>query len=147
LAISWSNQWGQEFGASTFVAKGGLTSSADQTVTLTISANMTSAASVANNVVSFAGSGSPSVTFQSSSWLSKWFGNGNLRDKGAAAVAAAAPPGGQAVLNVQVPQVDVFAVDHLLFPSSNAMQLSAVHIPGDLALFGAVTAATGALTV
>ena len=53
----------------------------------------------------------------------------------------------QAVLNVQVPQVDVFAVDRLLLPSSNAMQLSAVHIPGDLALFGAVTAASGALTV
>jgi len=147
LAISWSNQWGQEFGASTFIAEGGVTSSTDQTVTLTISANMTSAASVANNVVSFAGSGSPSVTFQSSSWLSKWWGNENLRDKGGAAVAAAAQPVAQAVLNVQIPQVDVFAVDHLLFPSSNAMQLSAVHIPGDLALFGAVTAATGALTV
>jgi hypothetical protein len=147
LAISWSNQWGQEFGASTVEAKTGATSSSDQTVNLTISADMTAAASVANNVVSFAGSGSPSVTFGSSGWVAKWFGNGELRDMGGAAVAAAAQPVAQAVLNVQVPQVDVFAVDHLLFPSSNAMQLSAVHIPGDLALFGAVTAASGALTV
>ena len=147
LAISWSNQWGQEFGASTVEAKTGATSSSDQTVNLTISADMTAAASVADNVVSFTGSGSPSVTFGSSGWVAKWFGNGELRDMGGAAVAAAAKPVAQAVLNVQVPQVDVFAVDHLLFPSSNAMQLSAVHIPGDLALFGAVTAASGALTV
>jgi len=147
LSMSWSSQFNQSFGASTSAPRVGTSYSTD-TLTLTISANLSAKGSVdSGNVVSFAGGGSASVNFASSGWLSQWFGNGNLVNVAGNEIASAAQPVVEATLKVTIPEVDAFAVSHLLFPSSNALQLSAATIPGDLALFGAVTSAAGTLSV
>lgn len=37
---------------------------------------------------------------------------------------------------IQLPELDLFAINHLLFPEQNALLLTQAAIPGDLALFG-----------
>jgi hypothetical protein len=98
--------------------------------------------------VSFPG-GSPNVdvTFESSGWFSKWFGNGGIRDRAASKMAGAAKgPAGQ-VLKVPLPQVNTFAVSHLLFPAENALHYADAYVPGDLALFGAIQPTQTAFTI
>lgn len=138
LSLRWSNNFGQDFAATTCAPRAGCTASEDS-VTLTISGSFTVSPTVANNNVSFAG-GSPSVSvsFQSSGWFSKWFGNGNIRDTAASQISAAAKAPAAQVLQVPLPQVNTFAVSHLLFPSQNALQYADAYLPGDLALFGAI---------
>jgi hypothetical protein len=37
---------------------------------------------------------------------------------------------------IEIPEINVLAISNLLFPESNALQLTAARLPGDLALFG-----------
>jgi hypothetical protein len=42
-------------------------------------------------------------------------------------------------MEVPLPEVDAFAVSHLLFPAMNALSYSSAHLPGDLAVFGQIS--------
>lgn len=146
LAINWSNTWSQQWTGTTAYS-GGESGSANN-IDLSISGSFNANPSVASNdVVSFSGYGSPSITFQESSWLSKWFGNGDLRDQAGSAMVGKAAPVAKQILNFQIPQVNAFAVSHLLFPAENALQFSEAYVPGDLALFGAIQPSETAFTV
>jgi len=51
---------------------------------------------------------------------------------------AVAPHVENAFARIEIPSVDTFLARNLLFPGTNALQLSSVYVPGDLALFGHV---------
>lgn len=42
----------------------------------------------------------------------------------------------QRLQNIRLPELDLFAINHLLFPEQNALLLTHAAVPGDLALFG-----------
>jgi hypothetical protein len=151
LAVNWSTSWSQLFTGWTMISQDGVQSASDSHLTLTISnASYIATPSVdaSTDVVSFTGSGgTPDVTFTHSSWIDKWFGNGDARDEAAMTLANAAAPEAKKVLNAQIPQVDTFAVSNLLFPGSNVMQFSDVYVPGDLALFGNIAPSQTAFSI
>jgi hypothetical protein len=140
LAVNWSASWSQQFTGWTFAARLGVQSASESDLTLSISNTSYSAVpsiDEGTDVISFSGTGgTPVVTFTKAHWFEHWFGNGNIRDEAGKTLAQAAAPVAKATLNLKLPQVDAFAVSHLLFPSSNVMQFTDVFVPGDLALFG-----------
>jgi hypothetical protein len=147
LSMQWSHTFSQEFAATTCIPKG--CTASDSSISLTLSGSFPVSPTIdKDNNVAFGG-GNPSVHvhFQSSGWFSKWFGNGNARDKAGSQVASAATPTATAVLKVPLPAVDTFAVSHLLFPASNALQYAQSYLPGDLALFGAIQPSQTAFTI
>ena len=147
LTLNWTNTFSQRWTGSYMSKYGGQASSSN--LDLTISAKLTAGASVsAADEVSFSGSGgTPSITFAESSWFSMWGGKGALRNKAGFAIADEVKPVLGQVVNLDLPQVNAFSVSHLLFPSDNALALSAAHVPGDLALFGKIQPSQTAFAV
>jgi len=146
LTVSWSNNWNEQWTGTTTFGRRAKASSSN--IMLSISGSFTATPKCGStDVVSFSGSGSPAITFQSSSWLSTWFGDGDSRKQAGATMVGKAAPIAKQVLNFQIPQVDTFAVDHLLFPAENVMQLSDIYVPGDLVLFGSITPTATAFMV
>jgi hypothetical protein len=139
LTMNWDSSFTQQFGSWASTRFGG--SSANDTVALTVTATFPIKASAAGQTITFGSNGvSPTVDvkFQSSSWLSKWFGNGTARDKAGDQMKAKIQSLLENVMTVPVPQVNAFAVSHLLFPTENVLTYSAAFVPGDLAVFGSI---------
>jgi hypothetical protein len=148
LTMAWNSSFTQEFGSSMSVPRSeGIWT--DSHVNLTLSASFSAMASVSNQQISFSADGSPNVnvTFQSSGWLSKYFGNGGVRDHAAGQIVGNARSAVQQVMQVPIPQVNAFAVSHLLFPGENVLQYSDAHLPGDLAVFGQIQPTETAFTL
>jgi hypothetical protein len=149
LTMTWDSGFNQEFGASmSYPRSEGIWT--ESNVNLTISASFNVTASAANQQVCFSGgSGTPnvSVSFKSSGWLSKYFGDGGIRDRAASQMAGQVKPVVKQVMKVQTPQVNAFAVSHLLFPSQNVLNYSEAYIPGDLAAFGQIQPSETAFTL
>jgi len=150
MAITWSSRFSQKFTGSTSFAKGETASS--HSVTLTISANLSASPTLGQvagqpDTFTFTGAGSPSINFSHSSWLDRWFGNGDMRDTAASKIASAAKPVVSSILNFPLPAVNTFAVSSLLFPAQNILQYADVYVPGDLALFGQVQPSQTAFTI
>lgn len=149
LSIQWSGSFDQEFGTSQSGMRHDNIS--ETNVHMTISANFSATATVnqTSQEVSFNPNGQPNVcvNFESSSWVSKWFGNGDIRDKASSQMAQASQKSIAQVFNVPLPQVNTFAVSHLLFPAENYFQYLQAYVPGDLAIFGQIQPSETAFSI
>jgi hypothetical protein len=138
MSITWNGKIYQQFTSE--IVGGRAFSVSSQTVTLAISASLAANPNVgSNDVVGFAGQGTPTVTApKSSPWWIKWLSNNEAEVKIGGAIANAAQPVLQSILNFPLPQVNAFAVSSLLFPPDHALSFQNAYVPGDLALFGQV---------
>jgi hypothetical protein len=138
LTINWSETFSQNFASSVTTTRTGSSVSQDS-VNLTVSGGIAVSPTITNNNVSFpSGASNLTVQFAPSDWLSRYLGNGQVRDNISGNIAGAANNAAQQVVQIQLPQVNTFAVSHLLFPQQNALQYQEAHLPGDLALFGSI---------
>lgn len=134
LSINWKGSFRQNWSSESI--RFGDPTSAHATIHISGSFRSTPAVVSGQDEIAFSGSGSPSVSFSGSSTISKIFGSGSLRDKALHAIAGATAPAAKAIMNVPLPDVNAFAVSHLLFPQENALTFTDVAFPGDLAIFG-----------
>ncbi len=143
LTVNWSTSWSQKFAGWMQSGKFAAPSSSNVSINVTGSFTATPEVSSSNdNLIQFSGSGSPAFTWQQSDWFQKYCGNGNVRDGFATQMASFAKPVAKSILSLKLPQVNTFAVDHLLFPAENVVQLSEAYVPGDLACFGTIEPAS-----
>lgn len=147
LSINWKHSFQQNWGYGTLSGKGGSADSADATINISGSFKSTPTIDEATDEISFSGSGSPSVSFASSSVIEKIFGSGSLRDQALDTISDSLKDAAKAIMNVPLPDVNAFAVSHLLFPQENALTFRYAAFPGDLAIFGDVLPSETAFVV
>jgi hypothetical protein len=135
--LPWTQQWASEFeggGKYNYAVSG--------TMPMYVSMTGQQAATVdASGTINFGAPPPVAVSFQADT--SFW--KGSSANATAAIIQSAAQERLQPILSIQLPAVQTFAVNNLLFPAEHNVHFSSAHVPGDLVTFGDL--ATSAVTV
>jgi hypothetical protein len=134
--IPWTQPWAREY------ENGKYTNAISGTVPMAV--NMTGQQSVtvdASGTVHFGSPPSVGVSFTPDT--SFW--EGSSANSTAAVIQQSVQPKLQPILSIQLPEVQTFAVNNLLFPCDHNLTFASGYLPGDLVTFGDLE--TSALTV
>ncbi len=134
--LAWSQPWADEF------LVGKYANAISGTMAMTASMTGQQAPTVdASGTVDFGSPPPVSVSFQADSK----FWQGNSAQVAGADIQSSTQALLQPILSIQLPAVQTFAVNNLLFPADHNIHFSSAHVPGDLVTFGDLAAS--AITV
>lgn len=139
LSISCNHSWSQNFASIISVPRSeGYAQSGSVELNTSLSGLTKNVVDPIADTISFVGNANVTVSFNQSSIWSDIFGNGDASDYVGGQITSQAQQVLKQIFNVNLPEVNAFAVSNLLFPGMNILSFGAAYVPGDLIVFGSL---------